>query len=122
MLDTPMIKVVPIAVGLLFLGACATVDSPQVASKDISVASKAIDTKAPDSSKPVAPTKTASSSKATKSKYGMICKRRPRIGSKFNREVCYTKEDWEKLSTGGKDATDKYLGEHGFERVRLPAN
>ena len=105
---------VPVAISLLFLSACASLGSTAVDSKDISVESKTV-----ASTESVAPTKTASVSKNTpKSKNGMICKRRKPVGSSFYKEVCYTKEGWEKLAAGGKDATAKFQREYGFQGIR----
>jgi len=92
MLNTSMLKAVPLMVGLLCLGACATTGGATSAAKTTTTAEKTVEAK----SAKEAADKLTQAQRTTKSEDGkMICKRTTVVGSKFNKKVCATAEEWD---------------------------
>lgn len=88
------LKAIPVTLGLLLLGACASVPPTpeQVAEAKAtkSVADQLTQTK-----------------RTAKSEDGkMICKRTQAIGSKFNKKVCATAEEWEARAAADRKTTE----------------
>ena len=103
-------KAVPIAFGLMFLGACATVDDTQAASNDIAASSIVLPAPEPIvppepivSTKSIAPTE---SSKSEASEDKMICKRTKVPGTNFRKKICGTAEDWDVMQERSRKATE----------------
>ena len=82
MLNKTLIKVSSVTLGLMLLGACASVPPTPEQVAEAKATNEVAD-------------KLTQTNRTSKSDDGkMICKRTQAIGSKFNKKVCATAEEW----------------------------
>jgi len=112
MLNKSIMKAVPIAFGLMFLGACATVDNSGVASNDIAATSTVLPAPEPvvppAAPEPVVSSKSVSteSAKPEAEEDRMICKRTKVPGTNFRKKICGTAEEWGVMTDRSKKALE----------------
>lgn len=95
MLNKSKTMIAPIAFGLLFLGACATTTPSADKMADAQVAQEVSE-------------KLSQTDRTTKSEDGrMICKRTQTVGSKFNKKVCATADEWAARAEADKQTVGK---------------
>ena len=95
MLNKSIVKAVPVTLGLMLLGACASVPpTPEQVAE--AKATKAVADQL---------TQTKRTAKSEDGK--MICKRTQAIGSKFNKKVCATADEWALRAAQDKKTTEE---------------
>jgi len=100
MLNKFILKAVPLTVGFMFLGACATTDSSAASVKSAAASEKLTEAeKTKDVADQLTSTKTTTKSADGK----MICKRTSVVGSNFKRKVCATAEQWQATSDASRE-------------------
>ena len=94
MLNKSLIKAVPVTLGLMLLGACASVPPTPEQVAEAKATNEVAD-------------KLTQTKRTAKSEDGrMICKRTQATGSKFNKKVCATAEEWALRSAQDKKTTE----------------
>jgi len=91
MTKTSTFKAIPVILGLLLLGACATTDAASSAEKTAVTSEKSAEAEA---QKTLADELTQTNRTAKSADGEVICKRITTVGSKFHRKVCATADEW----------------------------
>jgi len=96
------LNALPVALVILLLGACTTTDSstPTTADAPVEAAQS-------QSAEQVAENLARTKSTATSDDGEIICKREPVVGSKFNRKVCATKDQWAARRNEDRKTTER---------------
>ena len=95
MLNKSLIKVSSVTLGLMLLGACASVPPTPEQVAEAKATNEVAD-------------KLTQTNRTSKSEDGkMICKRTQAIGSKFNKKVCATAEEWALREEQDRAATQR---------------
>jgi len=103
MTKTSTLKAIPVTLGLLLLGACATTGASNTAKTTTVTAEKASEIQA---TKEVADQLTQTKRTAKSEDGKLICKRTATVGSRFHKKVCATADEWAARAAADRKTTE----------------